>query len=128
MRWRIAALTLALGLGLTGIVCADESSNWLTRWFTPAAPKTEKIDAPKVDAARMRMPPAVSTIRAKQAASDKERRDAVCLKLREIAIAAGDEDMLRKVEQLEQRVWDVYVAGANQRNPQVTDPIKKEAR
>src|SRR5688572_16790157 len=112
MRWRIAALTLALGLGLAGVVCADDSGNWLTRWFAPG-PKTEKLDAAKVDAERLRLPPGAAAIRAKQAGADKERRDAVCLKLREIAIAAGDEDMVRKVEQLEQRVWDAYLANTN---------------
>src|SRR5258708_37816777 len=103
MRARIAALSLALALGAVGIVSAEESGNWFTRMFTSSAEKKINVDPAKLkdvknDAAVM--PPTDRVIRLKRANADKERRDAVCIKLRDLAIAHGDEEMIRKVEQL----------------------------
>jgi hypothetical protein len=132
MRARNVALTLALALGAVGIVSAEESGNWFTRLFTPSAEKKVNPDPAKVKEVQSEpapMPPSASKIRAKQANADKERRDAVCLKLREIALAHGDEDMLRKVEQLENRVWDLYVAQNNVRTaPLAEASVKKGGR
>jgi hypothetical protein len=110
MRVRNIALTLAIGLGLAGFVCADESGNWFTRLFSPSASAEKKIEPAKVMKTDAPMPPSARSIRVKQATADKERRDAVCLKLRDLAIAHGDEEMFRKVEQLERRIGDIYFA------------------
>jgi hypothetical protein len=111
MRLRVAAFTLAFGLGVVGLVSAQESGTWFTRWFTPAA-KTES--AKKVDAkADPQAPPPASTSRLKQAKADLERRQAVCNRLIEIADASGDDDLRRKAEQLDQRAWDLYTTMAN---------------
>lgn len=108
MRARTVALTLVMALGVAGIVSADESGNWFTRLFTSSAEKKiEPLKDAKIEAP---MPPSARDIRAKQANADKERRDAVCLKLRDLALAHGDEEMLRKVEQLERRIGDIYFA------------------
>src|SRR5262245_34786916 len=124
MRGRIAALSLALAFGIVGIVSAEESGNWFTRLFTPSAEKKVNIDPAKLKEAKgdaAIMPPTDRAIRLKRASADKERRDAVCLKLREIALAHGDEEMLRKVEQLERRIGDVYFATLEIRNPAMAE-------
>ncbi len=132
MRARIVALTIALALGVVGIVSAEESGNWFTRLFTPSAEKKVDVDPAKVKEIKSEptpMPPSATKIRARQASADKERRDAVCLKLREIALAHGDEVMLKKVEQLENRVWDLYVSSNNLRTAPLADAsVKKGVR
>ena len=130
MRLRIAALTLVFGLTVAGMVCAEESGNWFTRLFTPSAEKADKDDAKKDDAKSdpAKMPP-TSTFnqRARRANAELLRRQEVCLKLRAIANAKDDDDMLRKIEQLEQRAWDVYVASTNV-GPSVETKAKKGDR
>ena len=124
MRLRIAALTMAIGLGIVGITSAEEPGNWFTRLFTPSP---EKKDIAKLlDAS---MPPSAASNRRKQAMADKVRREEVCLKLREIALGNGDEAMLQKIEQLEQRVWELFVADSNLRNaPIAVSSMKKGGR
>lgn len=130
MRARIVALSLAAGLALVGFASADESGNWFTRLFTPApAEKKVTIDPAKAKDAKSEhtpMPPSARAIRLKQATADKERRDAVCLKLRDLAIAHGDEEMIRKVEQLERRVGDVYFATLEIQNPSLAEANGKK--
>jgi hypothetical protein len=132
MRARIVALTLAVALGIVGIVSAEESGNWFTRLFTSSTDKKVNVDPAKakdVKSETTNMPPRASAIRAKQANADKERRDAICIKLRDLAIAHGDEEMIRKVEQLEQRIGDVYFAAMQIRNtPLAGLDSKKEGR
>jgi hypothetical protein len=107
-------LTLALGLGVVGMASAQESGNWFTRLLSPA----EKVDpdklADKADAPKI--PPAVNRTAlkaAKKAKADWERRVDVCDKLRRIAEETEDEDLRRKVDRLEQRAWDIYLAAKN---------------
>ena len=129
MRGRIAALSLVMALAIVGIVSAEESGNWFTRLFTPSADKKINVDPAKLKEAKndtTTMPPTDRAIRARRANADKERRDAVCLKLREIALAHGDEEMLRKVEQLERRIGDVYFATLEIRNPILADASGKK--
>jgi hypothetical protein len=130
MRARIVALSLALALVVVGIVSAEESGNWFTRLFTSPSPD-KKVD---VDSAKVKdgkgestpMPPSARAIRIKQATADKERRDAVCIKLRDLAIAHGDDEMFRKVEQLERRVGDVYFATIEIQNPVLAESNGKK--
>ena len=109
MRLRVAAFTLVLGLGVVGLVSAQESGNWFTRWFTPAA----KTEPAKNADAKSETPPSAAISRLKQAKADLERRQAVCNRLIEIADASGDDDLRRKAEQLDQRAWDLYTTMAN---------------
>jgi len=92
MRARIMALSLALALVVVGIVSAEESGNWFTRLFTSPSPdKKVDIDSAKVKDGKGEstpMPPSARAIRTKQATADKERRDAVCIKLRDLALCA----------------------------------------
>src|SRR5713226_6708411 len=113
MRLGTAALTLTVAMAFAGLASAEESGNWFTRLFTRAE-KTQtagKIDS-KTDANKI--PVSSSNNRIKQAKADLERRQEVCLKLREIAIANGDDDLQRKAEMLDQRAYDLYVAAKNQ--------------
>ena len=113
MRLGTAALTLAFSLGVVGLASAEESGNWFTRLFSPAAEKTDaakkldiKTDVPK-------MPAASNNNRAIKAKADLERRQEVCMKLLDIANATGDESLRHKAEMLDQRAYDLYVATKN---------------
>lgn len=109
MRLKAAALALVLGLGIVGLASAQESGNWFTRMFTPT-PKTEP--AKKSDV-KTETPSAPSLEKLNQAEADLDRRQAVCMKLREIGIESGDEDLVRKAEQLDQRALELYYAAKN---------------
>jgi len=127
MRLRIVALTLMFGLGISGLVSAQESGNWFSRWFSSSAEKKDKIDSSKLD--EPKMPPSASASRARQAKADLERRQEVCLKLREIAESVGDDEMMRKAEQLEQRAFDLYLAATQFRSvPLAEAGVKKGSR
>ncbi len=138
MRLRIMALAVALGLGIVGIVSADDSGSWLPRWLSPWSGKTdksEKIDPGKTAADKedaLKKPPVSDAARRKQAKADLLRRQEVCLKLREIADAANDEDTLKRIDQLESRAWALYAAATNLRAepPRATAEAtgKKEGR
>ncbi len=125
MRWRIAACaaTLLIGLGIAGLVSAEESSSWWPRWLTSATAKSDKKDSAKSSD----MPPMVSPARrARQAKADLERRQEVCLKLRELALANGDDETLRKIEHLEQRAYDLYMAATNFRSAPLAEASTKK--
>jgi hypothetical protein len=114
MRPGAAALTLTLALGFAGLASAEESGNWFTRLFTATPEKIEPANKIDVKTDPIRIPVSSSNNRIKQAKADLERRQEVCLKLREIAIANGDDDLQRKAEMLDQRAYDLYVAAKNQ--------------
>jgi hypothetical protein len=114
MRLGAAALTLTLALGFAGLASAEESGNWFTRLFTATPEKTEPANKIDVKTDPTKIPVSSSNNRIKQAKADLERRQEVCLKLREIAIANGDDDLQRKAEMLDQRAYDLYVAAKNQ--------------
>jgi hypothetical protein len=131
MRARIVALSLALVLIAVGIVSAEESGNWFTRLFTtsPSPDKKVIVDSAKAKDGKGEstpMPPSARAIRIKQATADKERRDAVCIKLRDLALAHGDDELFRKVEQLERRVGDVYFATLEIQNPVLAESNGKK--
>ncbi len=114
MRLGTAVLALAVGLGVVGLASAQESGNWFTRLFTPAVEKNEP--AKKIDATTdlPKTPASSLNNRAAKAKADLDRRQEVCMRLREIAIATGDDELLRKAEMLDQRAYDVYLAAKNQ--------------
>ncbi len=105
MRRGTLALTLAFALGLGGMLSAEEGSgNWFTRLFTRSTDKksiTTKDGVPTLT-------PILPNIELIQAQANYQRRQSVCLKLREIAIATNDEDLVQKSEQLDQRAYDIY--------------------
>lgn len=125
MRSRMAAfaLTLMVGLGGVGLVSADESGSWFTRIFnSPSRAKGDKNESGKDSASKGDLPPTQPSAakRARQAKADLERRQDVCLKLREFALANGDEDTLAKVDRLEQRAYDLYLAATNAKTATAT--------
>jgi polyhydroxyalkanoate synthesis regulator phasin len=121
MRFGAAALTLAFGVAVVGMASAQESSSWLPRWLAPA--EKEKADPDKVKdktadkgeiAPKVSPPVNRSAIKAaKKAKADWERRIEVIDKLRHIADDTDDEDLRSKVERLEKRAWDLYIAATN---------------
>jgi hypothetical protein len=44
-----------------------------------------------------------------KAKTDLLRRQEICLRLREIAVQTGDEDLHRKADQLDQRAFEIYL-------------------
>jgi len=129
MRLGGAALTLTLALGFAGLASAEESGNWFTRLFTATPEKTEPANKIDLKTDLTKIPVSSSNNRIKQAKADLERRQEVCLKLREIAIANGDDDLQRKAEMLDQRAYDLYVAAKNQARMldlPVADPAPKK--
>jgi hypothetical protein len=122
------ALSLAVGLGLVGLASADEPVNWF-KWLTPAPAKKDEAKKPDLKAD---LTPIAATStnnnRAVKAKVDLDRRQEVCLRLRDIAIATGDEDLLRKADLLDQRAYDVYLAVKNQRPTPAAPEAKKGGR
>src|ERR1019366_2896973 len=100
MRLGIAALTLAVAFSAVGLACADEppAGNWFSNWFARPAAKTpdpdksasSKDDAPKIPTAKL----------TKKLKADLDRRQGVCLRLQEIANETGDEELMRKANEL----------------------------
>lgn len=63
--------------------------------------------------------PSVQEIQAK-AKTDLLRRQEICLRLREIAVQTGDEELNRKADQLDQRAFEIYLqrtGGSTGRDP-----------
>lgn len=109
---------LFISLAAVGIAAAEERSpakdeataakrggNWLTRWWPFGGKSEEKKDAPLKDAAPA--PESAGAVRARELAA-LQRRQAVCLKLKEIAIQTNDEALMQKAERLDQLAWRVY--------------------
>lgn len=140
-RWGIQAVLL-LGLGASLAVGADREERtrtpkpptdsdggwgWVNpkNWFgskekAKPAPKKDKKDTKK-DVAR-RDPPLPSPAeearqRQARAEADFWRRVEVCDKLREVAVRKDDADMLRRVEELSERVYAVYLQRSGGRVP-----------
>ena len=114
MRRGIAGLAIAVSLGFVGLASAEESGNWFTRIFTPAATKADEAKKLDVKIDPTKIPAAANNNRAIRAKADLDRRQEVCLKLIEYANALGDDDLRRKAEQLDQRALDLYYASKNQ--------------
>lgn len=113
MRLRLAVLTLAVSLGIVGLASAQEATNWLG-WFKGTPAKTEPAKKLEEKAEPTFTPAAVNGARALRAKADLDRRQEVCMKLIDIAIATGDEDLRRMAEMLDQRAVDLYFAAKNQ--------------
>lgn len=130
MRSRMAAfaLTLMVGLGGVGLVSADDSGSWFTRIFNAPKAIGDKNESGKDSTPKGDLPPTQPSAakRARQAKADLERRQDVCLKLREFALANGDEETLAKIDRLEQRAFDLYLAATNAKTATVTDVSAKK--
>lgn len=113
MRLGTIALTLALTWGAVGAASAQDTAPWNKRLFSsspaekadPDKTPAVKVDAPKISTAT------VNGIN--QAKADLDRRQEVCLKLREIGIDSNDDALVRRADELHQRAWDLYVAATS---------------
>ena len=127
MRLGIAALTLAVGLGIgvTGIACADDTptGNWFTNLFARPAAKAP-VDADLANKDDTSRPPPSNL--AKQWKADLLRRQDVCDRLRAIAEETGDEELTRLANQLDERAGDMYLAAKNRRWGSVAEPEAKK--
>jgi hypothetical protein len=104
MRRRLVyALTTVLVSGLANAACAADPpdaarSSWLPSW-----PFGKKETKPPMPAQK----PVPSASPSKEKA-DWLRRVAVCDRLRAIAAQTNDNELARKADLLDQRVWEVY--------------------
>jgi hypothetical protein len=120
MRANIRMLLLpAVLLLLATLAWADDAptgGGWFGRWFAPSNTTTKKTpDRNDGDSGPIASLPTKAADDAGPSASPRaraeaayHRRDAVCLKLRNVANAANDAALLEKVEQLEARNWELY--------------------
>jgi len=84
-----------------------QTGNWFTRLFAKDPAKKKNGDGGKDDKTKPAAPsPAV--VRQK-AYYEWQRRLEVCDKLKLIALQTGDQELSRKADALDQRIWDVYV-------------------
>lgn len=108
------AVTAVLGAGSGAVAANPPPTTVFAKLFGPSKPKAgptaRTSNAPPRPAPPATLPPDVlaTSLRAEQEAW--ERRMAVCLKLRESAIAANDEAMLRQVDDLERQATALYTA------------------
>lgn len=133
-RAAIGGLAVVLmGLGVAGAAPRDDedtppkssaakkSSSWSFRRLlgledkNPPKKQPEKATAKKSDAPAAKAAPPATRL-AKKAASDRlkeeealQRRQAVILRLEEIAMETNDSDLERQIEQLKERVWAQYM-------------------
>jgi len=127
MRFRAALLSMALGLTIAGIVCADDDTtgNWLTRMVTPAAktpPAPAQTETKKTDS-----PPILSSrARRREAEKSYNRRLEAIQKLYTFAEQLDDEKLHKDAELLDQRNFDVYKAACGP--VRVSDPVAFKAR
>ena len=128
MRLGTAALTLAVGLSVAGLACADDApaGNWFSNWFARPASKTPEPVSGKDETPRIPTGNALKKLKA-----DLDRRQEVCLRLLEIANEAGDEELIRKTNDLDRRAWEIYVAAKNRTSTTerpAAEPDAKKAR
>jgi hypothetical protein len=86
----------------------QQSGNWFTRlWSTgdKPAPKTSTATAKKTEPIAGE---SASTRRMREEVI-LNRRNEVILKLREIAQRTGDDALMRKADDLQERAWDLYL-------------------
>lgn len=111
MRLRAAALSLTICLSAAGLAWADDtpSGNWLSNLFSRPAAKNADKDTEEKDE-----PPRTSpTNLLKKLEADLDRRQEVCMRLKGVALELGDEELMRKADELDQRAWQTYLAGKN---------------
>jgi hypothetical protein len=109
----LACCTAAGAQDNSGSKDADKGGgSWWTRLFSFGS-KSEPAKAAEADKKKPDAPTAAvesATARQARALRDLNRRNEVCLKLRTIAVRTNDQELLRRVEELEQRVFDIYLA------------------
>ncbi|MFO0802626.1 MAG: hypothetical protein U0791_05820 [Gemmataceae bacterium] len=111
--WGLAAAA-ALGAGSGVAVAEPPPTTVFAKLFGPSKPKAGPTartnNAPPRSTAPATLPPDViaTSLRAEQEAW--ERRMSVCLKLREAAIQANDEALLKQVDDLERQATALYTA------------------
>jgi hypothetical protein len=87
-------------------------------WFSARSkPAARKPAAPEAAAKPVPPPRAPSEADRAKAEEDYYRRLAVCDKLKRIAIQTNDADLERTAEQLSERAWQTYQAGASRQPP-----------
>jgi hypothetical protein len=87
---------------------ADNGGNWFTRLFSVGGkPDTDKAPAAET---KKSPPPVVESLATKRDREEKalNRRNAVCLRLREIAVQTNDMALYNQVDDLEQQAWKIY--------------------
>lgn len=102
----LSLATLSLTFLAAGQAGADDkpSANFFTRLLPWNKPKPEPRKEEATAVAQTQL------VQARLAAAKTSyfERLKVCNKLREVALQSGDDELLRKAEQLEIRVWDAY--------------------
>jgi hypothetical protein len=103
MRRRLVyALTTILVAGLADSACAADPPGAGRSWWMPSWPFSKKEAKPP---AAVKPAPGISPGKEK---ADWLRRVAVCDRLRAIAVQTNDEELARKADLLDQRIWEVY--------------------
>ena len=106
MRLGTAALTLVFALGVAGFVAAEESTgSWWSRlpmpWAKSNAKKDQKDEPPPGLSKRERLNRVDAAL---------HRRREVCDRIEAIAVKLGDEELVRKAQDLADRAWEAREA------------------
>jgi len=94
-------------------------------WLSPIWGGKNNADAKMSDGPAKKTPPAAesSSSRMRRESATLDRRNAVILKLREIAGRTGDDALMLKADALEQRAFDIYM----QKTPGISGGEAKRA-
>lgn len=123
-------VALCIGLGAAAALAADgskgskspasekeskSSTSWFGRWFGSKKEPEPKVSTKikkgsEADSVEAEQGPTVNELAAVRARQEKTllRRLAVCDRLMEIAVRTGDDDLLRRAEQLDERCRRAY--------------------
>jgi hypothetical protein len=113
------AAALVAGLGLT-IAAAQEPdgdlkpANTKGGWWVGEKPRykggraEKKSKAPAEDKPALPNPAEVAAFEQERQMNAFSRRVEVCLRLRQIALDTGNDELQRQAEELEARAWEVY--------------------
>jgi hypothetical protein len=123
-RLRGGGVTLALLLGLAGPILAAEpldaagkaaggsassSGSWWGSWFGHKEQPEDKKPHSPAEKSVTPPAPAETAVTIRQREWDAYwRRNEVCLRLKQAAQVAGDDEQVRRIEQLEDRIWTVF--------------------
>lgn len=120
--WRGIALALLLGvaapvlatepLDLAKKKAADKtasSGSWWSSWFGRKERPEDKKTSAAPEKPTPQLSPAESVARLRQREEDAYwRRNEVCLRLKQLAQQAGDEEQVQRIEQLEERNFSIF--------------------
>jgi hypothetical protein len=121
-QWTLTA-ALALGAAAAGAAAQEPAPadtpaesgwklGWPFRWFGGKKPEAKKPapkePAPKVEDTEPQKALQSAAARLEHEMAELKRRQDVCDKLRTIGIQTGDEALVRRAEQLDQRAWALY--------------------